>query len=174
MIQEYWVKSPVSEPLLLLWRKVNLRWAFVLFLMGHYLNLLLQLSVNINTKHSNHWCKCCYETTKNTFCNSNMTLKIDHPNTLDNILEETDIVHIGSASLTRSVKQTNKQKRMMELLNQNLEFPINFLLHLQVHPVKTCDTFLSVIKMWNTPSSTAFDTVCTLWFEECGAKLQLQ
>lgn len=40
-----------------------------------------------------------------------MTLKIDHPNTLDNILEETDIVHIGSASLTRSVKQTNKQKK---------------------------------------------------------------
>lgn len=35
-----------------------------------------------------------------------MTLKIDHPNTLDNILEETDIVHIGSAS----VKQTNKKK----------------------------------------------------------------
>lgn len=110
MIQEYWVKSPVSDTLLLLWRKVNLRWAFVLFLMGHYLNLLLQLSVNINTKHSNHWCKCCYETMKNTFCNSNMTLKIDHPNTLDNILEETDIVHIGSASLTRFVKQTNKKK----------------------------------------------------------------
>lgn len=25
MIQEYWVKSPVSDTLLLLWRKVNLR-----------------------------------------------------------------------------------------------------------------------------------------------------
>lgn len=82
----------------------------MLFLMGHYLNLLLQLSVNINTKHSNHWCKCCYETMKNTFCNSNMTLKIGHPNTLDNILVETDIVHKGSASLKRSVKQTNKKK----------------------------------------------------------------
>lgn len=110
IIQEYWVKSPVRDTLLLLWRKVNLRWAFVLFLMGHYLNLLLQLSVNINTTHSNHWCKCCYETMKNTFCNSNMTLKLDHPNTLDNILEETNIVHTGSASLTRSVKQTNKKK----------------------------------------------------------------